>query len=218
MEKRQKNLINWLLITTVTGFILLTIFVSVDPLSKIDQEFSQEVQEHRNPVIGAIMHAISWPGYTPNSEILVLCAALLFLFFRYKREAVFICLTGAAGLVSTLVKMLVNRPRPLPTLVQVMEKTEQKSFPSGHVLFYTVFFGFITLLMFSRKEFPKWLRVPVSLCCFALIFTIPLSRIYLGAHWFTDVTGGFLLGVICLYVIGYFYFKKSPEKHPVTST
>lgn len=207
LKKRQQDLIKWLLVIVTGGFLLLTIFVLVDPLSKIDEAFSAEVQEHRNPVFGAMMHAISWPGYTPNSEILVGFTALLFLLFRYKREALFICLTGAAGLVSTIVKMLINRPRPLPTLVEVMEKTEQKSFPSGHVLFYTVFFGFLALLMLWRKEFPRWLRIAASAFCFIMIFTIPLSRIYLGAHWFTDVTGGFLLGLICLYVIGYFYFK-----------
>jgi len=211
LKKRQQHLINWLLVLVTGGFLLLTIFVLVDPLSKIDLAFSDEVQEHRNPVLGAIMHAVSWPGYTPNSEIMVGFTALLFLLFRYKREALFICLTGAAGLVSTIVKMLVNRPRPLPTLVDVMEKTEQKSFPSGHVLFYTVFFGFLALLMFWRKKIPKWVRMPASVCSFVMIFTIPLSRIYLGAHWFTDVTGGFLLGLICLYVIGYFYFKSGQQ-------
>jgi membrane-associated phospholipid phosphatase len=193
----------------IAGFVLLTVFVLVDPLSKVDQEFSEEVQEHHNAFLDTTMQSISWAGYTPNSEIMVASVTVMFLLFRYKREALFICLTGTAGLISTLFKLLVNRPRPQSTLVHVLEKTKQQSFPSGHTLFYTVFFGFLALLMFWLKDLPKWFRRAVTAVCFLLIFTVPLSRIYLGAHWFTDVTAGFLLGLIVLYAINYFYLKKS---------
>jgi membrane-associated phospholipid phosphatase len=52
------------------------------------------------------------------------------------------------------------------------------------------------------------IRLMVTGICMTLIFTIPVSRIYLGAHWFTDVLGGFMLGLICLYILSYLYLKK----------
>lgn len=134
--------------------------------------------------------------------------ALLFLLFKRKREAFFLVLTLLSSLVSLVIKILVNRPRPTDNFVKILVKTTEKSFPSGHVLFYVVFFGFLTLLMYEIKSIPKFIRYLVSTLCLLLIFTIPYSRVYLGAHWFTDVIAGFFLGLICLYGLSVWYLKK----------
>jgi membrane-associated phospholipid phosphatase len=199
----KRKAIGYLAAIIVTGFGILTVFVITDPLSAIDREFSEEIQEHHNQLLDQAMRAISWFGYSRGSVIIVVVTAFLFLLFRYKKEALFIVLTALSGLVSTIVKLLVDRPRPLPSLVRVLEKTQQQSFPSGHVLFYTTFFGFLTLLMYWLKELSKAIRISVATISLFLIFTIPISRIYLGAHWFTDVLGGFFLGILLLISIGY---------------
>jgi undecaprenyl-diphosphatase len=48
-----------------------------------------------------------------------------------------------------LVKDLIQRPRPAATLVHVLAKLTDYSFPSGHVMFYTGFYGFIVFLAFT---------------------------------------------------------------------
>ncbi len=208
MQRKREWIIKNLMIVIVIGFIALTILVLLDPLPNIDKEFSAEVQEHSNPLLDTIMRALSWAGYTPNSTYVVAGVIIIFLLCRYWREALFTLLSALSALVSTIVKLLVNRPRPGAPLVHVLEKTEQQSFPSGHVIFYTAFFGFIIVVMHRRREIPKFLRLLISSICLLLILLIPLSRIYMGAHWFSDVTAGSLLGMICLYVLGYFYLKK----------
>jgi membrane-associated phospholipid phosphatase len=201
----------WLLAVIAIGFVVLTIFVLLFPSSFIDREFSQEVQEHSNPFLDTLMKAISSFGYMPNAPVMVLGIAMLFLLFKRKKEALFVVLTALSSLVSLGIKILVNRPRPTDDIVKILVKTTEKSFPSGHVLFYVVFFGFLTLLMYEVKSIPKLIRYPVSALCLLLIFTIPYSRIYLGAHWFTDVTAGFFLGLICLYGLSIWYLKKPVE-------
>jgi membrane-associated phospholipid phosphatase len=212
MQQRRKRILTYTLITLVAGFILLSVFVSLFPESVIDREFSIEVQEHRNPMLDVAMKAVSWPGYVENALPIAFVTALLFFLFKYKKEALFIILSLASGLVSTLVKMAVNRPRPSHDLVQVIVKTQQKSFPSGHTLFYVVFFGFLVILMYTLKNLPVWLRLGVSILSLLLIFIIPFSRVYLGAHWFTDVLGGFILGLLCLALLAYFFLRKNTEK------
>jgi undecaprenyl-diphosphatase len=212
MQIKRRRIINTLMAVIILAFVLFTIGVIIDPLPKIDREFSAEVQEHSNPTLNHIMHDISWAGYMPNSVYVEVGAIIIFLIFRYKREALFTLLSSLSGLVSTLVKLVVDRPRPGAPLVHVMEKTAQQSFPSGHVIFYTTFFGFIILVMYNRRAIPKPVRLIVSAICLLLILLIPLSRVYLGAHWFTDVTAGALLGLICLYVLGYFYLKTGPSE------
>jgi membrane-associated phospholipid phosphatase len=203
----KKRILRYVMLGILIGFILLTIFVIVFPTSIIDREFSEEVQEHQYVFLDTVMKAISWFGYIPAAPVMVSGTALIFLGFKYNREAFFLLLTMLASLVSTVIKLLVNRPRPSENLVRVIVKTQQQSFPSGHVLFYVTFFGFLVILMYRLNAIPKWLRLSVSVFSLLLIFTIPFSRIYLGAHWFTDVTGGFLVGLLCLYVLGYFYLK-----------
>jgi len=196
----------------VIGFLLLTAFVFFFPSSIIDHEFSAEVQEHQNLLLDNSMKAISWFGYIPNAPVMVLGTALIFLIFKYKREALFLVLTLLSGLISSIIKLLVNRPRPSEPLVRIIGKTQQQSFPSGHVLFYVMFFGFLTLLMYQIKVIPKYIRILVSITGMLLIFAIPFSRIYLGAHWFTDVVGGFLLGILCLYILSFLYLSKKEDK------
>jgi membrane-associated phospholipid phosphatase len=208
-------------LTLITaGFIVLTLLVHLFPISAIDLKFSEEIQEHQNPFIDKLMYLISCPGFMPESVIMVGVTSLLFFLFKYKKAALFVLLTSAAGLISTIIKMLVNRPRPSKDLVRILHDTTQQSFPSGHMLFYVVFFGFLILLMFQLENVPKIVRYMVGLISAFFIFTIPFSRIYLGAHWFTDVLGGFLLGLPSLYLLSWLYLRKraGKEEAPVAET
>lgn len=208
IEKRRKHIMEYVLGAIGAGFILLTISIFVFPHSFIDLEFSQEVQEFQNPFLDSLMKLVSWFGNSPGSSVTVLAGSLLFFIFKYRKEALFVLLTAASGLVSTIIKVLVNRPRPSEPLVHVIQKASQQSFPSGHVMFYIVYFGFLTVLMYHLKTIPKAVRIIVSSISLLLIFTVPYSRIYLGDHWFTDVLGGFLMGMLLLYLLSYFYFRK----------
>ncbi|RFZ95505.1 PAP2 family protein [Mucilaginibacter conchicola] len=220
MNKRRQRILLFVLLLISVGFIALSVVVHIYPQLSIDLKFSREIQEHQNPFIDTMMYLISTPGYMPESVILVLSTALVFFLFKYKKAAGFVLLTGVSGLVSTIVKALVNRPRPSEDLVRIVLKTTQQSFPSGHMMFYVVFFGFLILLMLQLEGIAKWIKYPIIIISGFLIFTIPVSRIYLGAHWFTDVLGGFLLGVLCLYLLSWLYLRKRADKQeaPVAET
>lgn len=210
-----------LVLSVITlGFIVLSVIVAIYPTLAIDIKFSREIQEHQNPVIDRVMYLISTPGYMPESVILVTVTSLLFFLFKYKKAAVFVLLTGLSGLVSTIIKALVNRPRPPKDLVRIVFETTQQSFPSGHMMFYVVFFGFLILLMAQLEHISKALKYIVIVISLFFIFTIPFSRIYLGAHWFTDVLGGFLLGLLSLYLLSWLYLRKraNKEEAPVAET
>jgi membrane-associated phospholipid phosphatase len=207
MNKQRKLILTYLMISGLLVFILLTAFIVYMPLSPLDKTFSIAVQSYQNPFLDPLMKFISFIGVMPYSVIMVLLTALLFFIFKLKREALFTLSTLFAGLASTIVKILVNRPRPAAPFVHVLEKTVQQSFPSGHVNFYVVFFGFLIVIMFHVKTIPFFLRAIVITLCALLILLIPVSRVYQGAHWFTDVLGGSLLGSLLLYVNSYFYLR-----------
>ncbi|MDB5003109.1 MAG: phosphatase family protein [Mucilaginibacter sp.] len=209
---KRKRIMLFVIGALAIGFLLLTAFVFFFPISFVDREFSEEVQEHHNQFLDMVMKGISWVGYMPAAPVIVVGTALIFYIFKYKKEALFVVFTMLSGVISSTIKLVINRPRPSEPLVRIIVKTQQQSFPSGHVLFYVMFFGFLTLLMYEVKTIPKYIKLPVSVISLLFIFSIPYSRVYLGAHWFTDVTAGFLLGLICLYILSVLYLKQLLSK------
>ena len=219
LERFKKKHIWYALGVITAGFVVLTILIIIYPQSFVDVKFSHEVQEHQNPFLDSLMVAISWFGYYPGNVVVVILGAVVFLFFKYWKEALFVLLTSVSGLVSTVVKVLVHRPRPAEPIVRIVQKVNQESFPSGHVLFYIVFFGFIAALMYQLRSIAITIRIVLASFSLLLIFTIPFSRMYLGAHWFSDVLGGFLLGILMLFAQCYFYLKATivrPHKKQTT--
>lgn len=209
MKERRKRILFYVLGGILLGFILLTLMVSLFPVSMLDREFSEEIQENQHPLLDSLMKVISWPGSAPQSLFIVLSTSLIFLLFKRKREALFITFTLLSGLISRSLKILIDRPRPTDDLVRIVEHAKHQSFPSGHVLFYVIYLGFLIVLMNQLKDIHRGLRITVMVISALLIFTIPISRIYLGAHWFTDVLGSAMLGILGLFALSYFYLKKS---------
>ncbi|WP_420457800.1 phosphatase PAP2 family protein [Neolewinella sp.] len=113
-------------------------------------------------------------------------------------EAKFILLSVLSLPVIAAAKLIMNRQRPTADLVRVVYEAQFQSFPSGHVTFYTVFFGFLAYLAYRMTGWPRGARVSLGVFSLFLVFTVPFSRVYLGVHWGTDVLAGFLLGLALL--------------------
>lgn len=106
-------------------------------------------------------------------------------------------LLGAWGsaLVSTIVKAFMRRPRPVAgtDLRVVAAHLGGSSFPSGHVLTYTVVYGWLAVVADVLIRPDRLRRIVVGMLA-ALIAGVGPSRIHLGHHWPTDVTASYLLG------------------------
>lgn len=203
-----KNFKFILLLALLTIFMVLSWYVSQYPVNQPDLTMAREIQKMQAPWLDRLMLGISIFGQLPYSLISVLAVAILFFKADYKREAFFIAQFVFSGLVILLVKNLINRPRPTEFYVRLVEINRFQSFPSGHVLSYTLLFGFLILLMRRLTSLPQKTRHMVTATSYFLILTIPISRIYLGAHWPSDTLGGMLLGSCYLLVVDFFYLKR----------
>lgn len=209
LRNNQSVLFRSALVTLFIAFIVLSCFVFFQPTKHVDLHISREIQENHSPRLNTLMIWISWLGRTPVSVVMVVIISLSLLLLQYKREAILVLSTLLSGILGLGVKMLINRPRPSKDLVILLEDTKYQSFPSGHVLFYTVFFGALILIILRLKKIRYTVRIFLTAMCLSMIFLGAVSRIYLGAHWFTDVVGGFILGTLCVLVMGYFYVGNS---------
>jgi undecaprenyl-diphosphatase len=189
------------LISIAGGFALLTFLVKATPSFALDLKITKAVQLVNFPSFALFMSLISWPGYVPQAIIIAGLTIILIYVFGLHWEAVMV-LIGAVftTAINVLVKDLIQRPRPASPLVNVFAKFTSYSFPSGHVTFYCGFFGFIGFLAFSLLK-PSLKRSLLLVLFGGLVVLVGVSRIYLGAHWASDVLGSYLLGSLILVAI-----------------
>ena len=151
------------------------------------------LQSFHDGVFLSVMQSVSWLFDGWRTSAMVVAGFLVILLLSERREALIFGIAGAATSVSSLLKALVGRPRPSPALVQVLDLKTNGSFPSGHALFVTVVLGFTAYLCIKHIG-KRRLRYAAAGTLAALIIITGISRIYLGAHWASDVLGGYLTG------------------------
>lgn len=123
------------------------------------------------------------------------------------RAAVHYLLIGFLIIFSTdLVKHLIHIERP----TGLVKTPEGWSFPSGHSSVSLALFGFLAVLLTREQSLEKrWFAFSIAAFFAGLIM---LSRLYLTAHWLTDVVGGALLAIICLSFVTISYRRRATPK------
>jgi membrane-associated phospholipid phosphatase len=201
IARRRTRLFQAYVLGATIGFILLAFYANKIAYFPIDLLITRWVQTFHPVWFVTFMVLVSWPGYLPQALIIVIVLVSILFVFGFRWEAI---LSSGAALVQSIldiiIKLIVHRPRPGASLVHVMQILNSYSFPSGHVLFYSVFFGFLIFMIFSQLKASR-LRSGLLLLFGSLVSLIGVSRIYLGEHWASDVLGAYLLGSLCLWAV-----------------
>ena len=182
--------------------IVLSFTAHIFAVFPFDLKISHELQEEKNPVFAFVMKEISVIGNTWIGIVMIGAVSVFYFARRQLVEAGFILATLSIFVLTAFLKVLVARPRPPYFLLDptdILQSINQYSFPSGHVLFFIVFFGFIAYLAWLHQT--GFTRISVMAICCALILLIGPSRVYLGAHWASDVMGSYIIGVLWLFVL-----------------
>ena len=199
----------WLL----SGALMLSIIARYTQFFPGDMGITATLQKQRNPWLRRFMLAISEIGFPRLSVPLTIGVAGIFLALRFRLEAIFILLTTSSNLLNALVKRLIKRPRPTKELVTVVHVINEPSFPSGHVMHYTNFFGLLIYLLATNWRSGKLRNILIAICTALIIFIGP-SRVYLGAHWPSDVMAGYIYGGLWFGGIMALYLRVKSWIHP----
>ena len=155
----------------------------------------------RNPLADRLMASLSAIGSAPVLGFPALVAMGWLLWRKRWMAAAHWLGAIAVGLALTVgLGAVADMPRP-PTAVAGF------GFPSVAVTMTTVVFGFFAVLI--ARELPGRQRVWPYLLAGVATALVGFARLYLGAHWLSDITGGVLLGVIWLLVLGIAYRRHS---------
>jgi undecaprenyl-diphosphatase len=166
-----------------------------------DLELERSIQAITLSGFNTLMRLVSMIGNGWVPVALVSIAGLTLLFARLRIECL-ICVIGVAsgaGL-NRLFKAWISRPRPTEPLVQVVYNVAHESFPSGHVIFFIEFFGFLFFVCYVLLK-PGVVRRFALALCGTLTALVGVSRVYLGAHWPSDVLGAYLAGGMWLFLM-----------------
>ena len=140
-----------------------------------------------------------------NTPVVASWVGVIVLFFVWKKwytEA--LLLTGSlvtTGLLVVILKHIYLGPRPA---LQHLVQEGGYSFPSGHSLAATLVFGGLIIIVGQRMTSQVG-KVLIQIALFFCMATIVLSRVYVGVHYPTDVTGSMLLGFGLLQMVFPYY-------------
>ena len=148
-----------------------------------------------HPLVIWVLKVVTFLG-TPVWFYFIVAVASVFLWRRGRNRLVAYLITTSlvGGAIDSVVKILVDRPRP--SLEEPIITAHGKSFPSGHAMSSTVVYG--ALLLTFLPAIPKRRRIIMLGAYLVLIMSIGFSRLALGVHYLTDVLGGYALGAAWL--------------------
>ena len=182
----------WPLVVAVAiVFALDTYLVATRPLLPFDVPVAVFVQSFPWGPVTYVFDVINFTaGYL---QVAVGAAAIIVLFIWERRAGYLMAIGSVSSLLDNLIKLAMARQRPSADLVHILTPAPGYSYPSGHAVFFT-WLSFMVAFSLAPHVKPRnrWiLWVAAAL----VILLACLARVWAGAHWPSDVAGGFLLGL-----------------------
>lgn len=190
-----------LVILAAAGFVGLAALADTHRVFAFDVALTRDLQGIHVAVYRWAMVHVSDLGYDPlRSVTYVAVFALLWAVGRRMAAVVGVVSSLLASAAGEGIKHLIARARPSAHVVHVAAHVQGFSFPSGHVIHYTTLFGFAFLIVVTtgQQSWTRWPRAILLAVLALLVILVGPSRVYLGEHWPTDVTGGYLFGGLWL--------------------
>ncbi|HEC28088.1 MAG TPA: phosphatase PAP2 family protein [Gammaproteobacteria bacterium] len=194
----------------------LTFFITLNTLavfSDTDRQVYELLQGLRTPWVDQFMVLVTMLA----DNLLVIVITIVFLVWFLAQKNIPAALHWISAIVfgailTRILKVGLHVPRPDPSL---FPDTAFYSFPSGHSTMSMVMYGFLAIII--GREVSNKKRIHIYVSAGIVITLIALSRLYLGAHWLSDVIGGLTLGLIWITLLGIAYRQHPSAPLPAKS-
>lgn len=189
----QKSLSQWYLFKIKKPVILIVVYHP----RKFDATIAKiiaKLPQRYYPV----MFFVSYIGGTIFAALTLLFLSVLFLASMNVSLLTLIALTALFTPLAEFIKLATRRKRPETLYVENM-RFKTYSFPSGHAYVSSLSVGLLITIGAITLASPLFWILSILLVSFS--FIVGISRIYLGAHFPSDVLAGWLLGILVLLLI-----------------
>ncbi|MFI7542280.1 bifunctional DedA family/phosphatase PAP2 family protein [Actinoplanes sp. NPDC049599] len=169
--------------------------VGKDELATQDSPVAAWLVGHRTGWLTAVMRVVTMMGSSRITVVVLLLAWFVLARDEYRWSTAAMVLTVAAGtnVLVDAIKLLITRTRP--DIADLLTAAPGYAFPSGHSAQAAATYGLVAYLLAGRLR--RWEhRVGGWAGAVLLMLLVGFSRLYLGAHWLTDVLGGYALAAV----------------------
>jgi membrane-associated phospholipid phosphatase len=189
--------------------------VTGDPIIALDMETERWFHSHQTPWLNGFLSGVSrlheWPAVT-------LATLLLLVYLLCRRDwrwvTTVVCAVPGGMLLDAVLKLAFHRARP--TLSALSAVLHTYSFPSGHVMAATLFYGVAAAYLTARLAAWHWGVFAVLAACF-LVAVVAFSRVYLGVHYLSDVLAASAAGVtwlaLCLVTVDTLWYRRGRDRN-----
>jgi membrane-associated phospholipid phosphatase len=183
----------WIIAILAIAFAVLAVIARGPNTLGIDLDVSGWVQDRDSPLASQMASFGNFLGDKVFSLSLLAIAWVGLTVLRLRRDLWFVAIVAVERLLATLLKGLLDSPRPTIEQVSLTGSFDGTGFPSGHAMTSAITLGSIAILVdrhVHRSDVRAWLLA----LWLAGVFLTAWARIWYGAHWFTDTLGGILAG------------------------
>ena len=186
-----------------TSIVMLLALLFAMPLSILtagsnvlrqDVHVTHEVQEVNVDGTSATVAVLNQIGQGPVLIAIGAAVAALLIAVGRRRDAYFAIIPVTVAQVANLaLKFLFSSPRPTTDHVAVTDPASGFGFPSGHTMTTVVLVGSLAYILLRETDC-RWRRMGIASFVVLVALAMGFSRIYVGAHWPSDVLGAYLWG------------------------
>jgi membrane-associated phospholipid phosphatase len=182
-------------IVSVATFAVLSMLAASADRFPGDLWLAERLQDIDSTAFARVLDVTEDLGDDPIVIAIWIAAGVAFALIGGLRVGLLFALAGALRMLNPLLKELVGRPRPSADLLDFSEQPSTLSFPSGHSATALILFGLIFYFsgVYVRNTVA---RLAIQAGCVWMIVVVGIERVYAGAHWPSDVLGGYWYGAI----------------------
>jgi undecaprenyl-diphosphatase len=182
--------------------LTLSVLAAGDGVLDGDVRFSRWIQRLDGALPEALADFGNWIGAYTTGVVIAIVVAVWLGRLRRAQDSLLLGLVMGIRALNTTVKGWIDSPRPTPDLVRVTERADGLGYPSGHSSGALILFGALAWISWQNLP-PGKLRLVAVAGSILVILVVGAARIFTGAHWPSDVLGGYLLAIATLLTLIY---------------
>ncbi len=198
-------------ILALAGLLHLALMASGQAFSATDLQIARWVRALDWPGLDVIFRTVNTLTDAHMAIALWTVAGAFFVLRGRPLEAVAVFMVSGLWVGDALLSILVDRPCPPAELIPVVEFARSASFPSGHVTGAVSLYGILTYLTL-KHALRRWVRLLIPTLAVSMIGLASLGRVYVSAHWPSDILGSYLFGGVGVLAIIWLYNRIQEDR------